>query len=627
MMFDENFDVVVVGAGHAGCEAAHAAAQMGLNTALYTMNADLIAQMSCNPAIGGIAKGHLVREIDALGGVMGVAADEAGIQFRLLNTSRGPAVWSPRAQADKAGYRYVMRRILERTPNLFIKQAEVTEILFVASRVAGIELLDGRRVAAAAVVLTTGTFLNGLIHIGEKQFTAGRNGEPASIALGNCIRNLGFDWGRLKTGTPPRLDRRTIDFSVFESQYGDPEPTPFSFRTTQPLKNKICCYITHTDEKIHSIIRSNMSRSPLYSGQIKGIGPRYCPSIEDKVVKFQDKDRHQIVLEPEGVDTHEIYVNGMSTSLPIDVQREILSSMKGLESAQMIRPGYAIEYDFVQPTELHPSLETKKVEGFFFAGQINGTTGYEEAAAQGLVAGINAALKVKGEEPLVLNRADAYIGIMVDDLVTKGTNEPYRMFTSRAEFRLNLRIDNADERLTPVGRRIGLVTGEHWNQFLERRARIARLRELVQTSRVNTEHSFFVSRGLEFRSRPSFIELVRRPEIHLADLIAEGVIETETLRREDIVSLETSIKYEGYLKQQEREVEKLRKAESKRLPPDLDYAAMPGLSREIVEKLNRIRPQSIAQASRIPGITPASISILLFHLEIRRNETQPESVV
>jgi len=627
MMFDENYDVVVVGAGHAGCEAAHAAAQTGLNTALYTMNADLIAQMSCNPAIGGIAKGHLVREIDALGGVMGVAADEAGIQFRLLNTSRGPAVWSPRAQADKAGYRYVMRRILERTPNLFIKQAEVTEILFVASRVAGIELLDGRRVAAAAVVLTTGTFLNGLIHIGEKRFPAGRNGEPASIALGNCIRNLGFDWGRLKTGTPPRLDRRTIDFSVFEPQYGDPEPTPFSFRTTQPLKNKICCYITHTDEKIHSIIRSNMRRSPLYSGQIKGIGPRYCPSIEDKVVKFQDKDRHQIVLEPEGVDTHEIYVNGMSTSLPIDVQREILSSMKGLESAQMIRPGYAIEYDFVQPTELHPSLETKKVEGFFFAGQINGTTGYEEAAAQGLVAGINAALKVKGEEPLVLNRPDAYVGIMVDDLVTKGTNEPYRMFTSRAEFRLNLRIDNADERLTPVGRRIGLVTGEHWNQFLERRARIVRLRELVQTSRVNTEHSFFVSRGLEFRSRPSFIELVRRPEIHLADLIAEGVIETETLRREDIVSLETSIKYEGYLKQQEREVEKLRKAESKRLPPDLDYTAMPGLSREIVEKLNRIRPQSIAQASRIPGITPASISILLFHLEMRRNETQPENVV
>jgi tRNA uridine 5-carboxymethylaminomethyl modification enzyme len=626
-MFDEKYDVAVVGAGHAGCEAAHAAARMGLNTALYTMNVDLIAQMSCNPAIGGIAKGHLVREIDAVGGIMGLAGDEAGIQFRLLNTSRGPAVWSPRAQADKAGYRFVMRRILERTPNLFIKQAEVTEILFDGNRVNGIELLDGRRVAAETVILTTGTFLNGLIHIGEKRFTAGRNGEPASITLGNCIRNLGFESGRLKTGTPPRLDRRTIDFSAFEPQHGDPEPTPFSFRTTQRLENKICCYITHTDERIHSIIRNNMNRSPLYSGQIKGIGPRYCPSIEDKVVKFQDKDRHQIVLEPEGVDTHEIYVNGMSTSLPIDVQREILSCMKGLESAQMIRPGYAIEYDFVQPTELHPWLETKKVEGFFFAGQINGTTGYEEAGAQGLIAGINAALKVKGEEPLVLDRADAYIGIMVDDLITKGTNEPYRMFTSRAEFRLNLRIDNADERLTPIGRRIGLVTDEHWNQYVERRARIARLRELVEHSRVDTAHPFFTSRQLDFRSRPSFIELLRRPEIHMSDLIAEGVIQTEALRREDIVSLETSIKYEGYLKQQAREVEKLRKAESRRLPPDLDYASMPGLSREIVEKLTRIRPQSIAQASRIPGITPASISILLFHLEMRRNHTEPESVM
>ncbi|HYR86278.1 MAG TPA: tRNA uridine-5-carboxymethylaminomethyl(34) synthesis enzyme MnmG [Terriglobia bacterium] len=626
-MYDEKYDVVVVGAGHAGCEAAHAAARMGLNAALYTMNVDLIAQMSCNPAVGGIAKGHLVREIDALGGIMGLAGDEAGIQFRLLNTSRGPAVWSPRAQEDKAGYRYVMRRLVEQTPNLFIKQAEVVEILFEKDRIAGVELLDGRRVAASAVVLTTGTFLNGLIHIGEKRFTAGRSGEPASIALANCIRNLGFAWGRLKTGTPPRLDRRTIDFSVFEPQPGDAEPTPFSFRTTRRLENKICCYITHTDEKIHTIIRSNMHRSPLYSGQIQGIGPRYCPSIEDKVVKFRDKDRHQIVLEPEGVDTHEIYVNGMSTSLPIDVQREILCGMKGLESAQMIRPGYAIEYDFVQPTDLNPSLETKRVEGFFFAGQINGTTGYEEAAAQGLMAGINAALKVKGEAPMVLDRADAYIGIMIDDLVTKGTNEPYRMFTSRAEFRLNLRIDNADARLTPAGRRIGLVTDEHWNQYLERRARIERLRGLIMQTKVDTSHSFFQSRSLQFRDRPSLAGLLRRPEIHVQDLITEGVIATEPLRPEDIVSLETSIKYEGYLKQQDREIEKLRKAEARRIPEDLDYASMPGLSREIVEKLTRIRPQSIAQASRIPGITPASISILLFHLEMRRNRPRPERVV
>jgi tRNA uridine 5-carboxymethylaminomethyl modification enzyme len=616
-MFDEQYDVVVVGAGHAGCEAAHAASRMGLNTAIYTMNADLIAQMSCNPAVGGIAKGHLVREIDALGGIMGLVADQAGIQFRLLNTSRGPAVWSPRAQEDKAGYRYAMRRMLERTPHLYIKQAEVVEILIDQDRVSGIELLDGRRVSAGTVVLTTGTFLNGRIHIGEKQFTAGRNGEPASIALANCIRSFDFDWGRLKTGTPPRLDRRTIDFSKFEPQPGDAVPTPFSLRTTEELENKICCYVTHTDERIHGIIRSNMSRSPLYSGQIQGIGPRYCPSIEDKVVKFKDKDRHQIVLEPEGVDTHEIYVNGMSTSLPIDVQREVLSQMRGLESAQMIRPGYAIEYDFVQPTELQPWLETKKISGLFFAGQINGTTGYEEAAAQGLMAGINAALKVRKETPLVLDRAQAYIGIMLDDLVTKGTNEPYRMFTSRAEFRLNLRIDNADARLTPIGRRVNLVTDEHWERHQERQSRIRRLRDVIRDSRIDTSHAFFVSRSLEFRERPTMLSLLRRPEIRMQDLINEGVLSAEELRREDIVSLEASIKYEGYLKQQDREVQKLRNAESKRLPADFDYASMPGLSREIVEKLSRVRPQTIAQASRIPGITPASISILLFHLEMR----------
>jgi tRNA uridine 5-carboxymethylaminomethyl modification enzyme len=511
-----------------------------------------------------------VREIDALGGIMGLVADEAGIQFRLLNTSRGPAVWSPRAQEDKAAYRYVMRRVLERTPNLFIKQAEVVEILFRQNRAAGIELLDGRRVSAECVVLTTGTFLNGLIHIGEKRFTSGRNGEPASIALGNSIRNLGFDWGRLKTGTPPRLDRRTIDFSKFETQPGDPEPTPFSLRTTRPLENKVCCYITHTDEKIHGFIRSNMDRSPLYSGQIKGIGPRYCPSIEDKVVKFRDKDRHQIVLEPEGVDTHEIYVNGMSTSLPIDVQREILSQMKGLESAQMIRPGYAIEYDFVQPTELDRSLETKRLPGLFLAGQINGTSGYEEAAAQGLMAGLNAARSTRHAAPVVLGRDEAYIGILIDDLVTRGCLEPYRMFTSRAEHRLRLRIDNADLRLTPVGRDAGSVDDARWAVFEERRARFERNRSRAATTRVLLDGR-----------RLTAEQALGQPAITLAAVRNAGfALETNGHQEHlDASSVEPEFRYRGYLRQHEAQYARTRASEMCRIPADFEYAGVPGLSR------------------------------------------------
>ena len=592
------YDVVVVGGGHAGCEAARATARLGLKTALITMNADLIAQMSCNPAVGGIAKGHLVREIDALGGIMGQVADHTGIQFRLLNTSRGPAVWSPRAQCDKKQYRLYMKEQLEQEPNLFLKQGEVAGLLMAQGRGAGVSLKDGRTFAAGATIVTTGTFLNGKAHIGEERFSCGRSGEAAALRLGEVLRDAGLRWTRLKTGTPPRLDGRTIDWKACEIQEGDAEPTPFSFLTSRITRPQIQCHLTYTSEKTKAVISGSLERSPLYSGQIEGVGPRYCPSIEDKFVKFPDKLRHQIFLEPEGTDTNEVYVNGMSTSMPLDVQAAMIESVAGLENAEMIRPGYAIEYDAVDPRQLSHALEVKQLPGLYLAGQINGTSGYEEAACQGLVAGLNAALKLSGKNPLIIGRSEGYIGILIDDLITKGADEPYRMFTSRAEYRLSLRIDNADERLTPKGRHAGLVTEERWSAFLAKTLQ----KELL---------SAWLRRGQEGA-------WLRRPESSLAsreDLVAKvlggmplpGVVTT----------VETETKYAGYIAQQQRQVVKLLGAENRRIPENFHFGSVPGLSREVEEKLVQVRPGTLGQAGRIPGVTPAAVAILDVYLRLQ----------
>ena len=622
--FDEDFDVIVIGAGHAGCEAASASARMGCQTALVTISLDMIGQMSCNPAVGGIAKGHLVREIDALGGIMGRVIDRTGIQFRLLNRSRGPAVQAPRAQADRALYRTEMRHVLEFTPNLHFRQGVVTDFVIENGQVLGIQLQDTRRLRANAVILAAGTFLNGLIHTGRSTYTAGRAGEPASIELAENLKRLGFPVGRLKTGTPPRLDGRTIDWDVFESQPADERPVPFSFLTESIEQPQVNCYIGYTNESVHKSIRDNLQESPLYSGQIKGIGPRYCPSIEDKVVKFPDKTRHQLFLEPEGYDTYEVYLNGFSTSLPFQLQQELVHKIPGLDQTRIIRPGYAIEYDFVDPRELTPFLQTTRVQGLFFAGQINGTTGYEEAACQGLLAGINAALYIQGREGFTLRREESYIGVLIDDLITQGVDEPYRMFTSRAENRLNLRYDTSDARLSPYGRNMGLLGDSEWARFSSRRDRLAKIRNAMldirfkRSSREYADLAMLLKKDLG--DSLSLASVAQYPTVDTSIIfeLLPSSIKSETTFAE----IETTIGdllYHGYIRTQQQNNDRLRNQSEVSIPATLNFNEVSGLSHEMVERLERVRPQTFGQASRIPGMTPGALSTLLFFLKTSKN--------
>jgi tRNA uridine 5-carboxymethylaminomethyl modification enzyme len=630
-MKEKLYDVIVVGAGHAGIEASLAAARMGCETLMLTLNLDHIGQMSCNPAIGGIGKGHLVKEIDALGGEMGKAIDETGIQFRLLNTKKGPAVRASRAQADKSLYRHRMKRVLEMCPRLTLRQGSVERLIVEGGIINGVETQIGERFGGRRVILTTGTFLKGLVHIGDRNFAAGRAGDFAVQGLSESLANLGFTVGRLKTGTCPRIDSRSIDYSKLQVQHGDDRPIPFSFMNDRVMQEQVPCYITYTNPETHEIIRSSIHRSPMYSGTIKSRGPRYCPSIEDKVVRFSDRQRHQIFLEPEGLNTVEVYPNGLSTSLPLDIQVAMVRSIVGLERAEIMRPGYAIEYDYVEPTQLYPSLETKIIKGLYHAGQINGTTGYEEAAAQGILAGINAVLGIRGEPPLVLSRDQGYMGVLVDDLVTKGTDsEPYRMFTSRAEYRLLLREDNADMRLTEIGYRLGLATQESYDRLSTKKNSVLELVAFLEQKQITprTEvNSILISFGSSpLRSQISLAQLLKRPEISMEQVRTVAGPDINSFSRNIDSNVEIQIKYAGYVDRQLEAVKRFEKIEGIRLPDDFDYSQISGLSREVSEKLTSIKPRSLGQASRIAGITPAAISLLSIYLANREKRRRDGAI-